>query len=53
MNDVLGHLQVPARQRVRLVQGSHLILRRLYDGDHAYLLQGRDQMQALIDAPPC
>jgi len=43
VNEVLDHMQVPARQRVRLVQGSHLILRRLYGGDHAYLLQSPDQ----------
>jgi glycerol-3-phosphate dehydrogenase len=43
VNEVLGILQVPPRQRLRLVQGSHLILRKLYDGDHAYLLQSPDQ----------
>jgi glycerol-3-phosphate dehydrogenase len=43
VNEVLGILHVPPRQRLRLVQGSHLILRRLYDGDHAYLLQSPDQ----------
>ena len=43
VNDVLACAQLPARQRVRLVQGSHLILRRLYEGDHAYLLQSPDK----------
>jgi len=43
VNEVLGCADVAARQRLRLVQGSHLILRRLYEGDHAYLLQGPDR----------
>jgi glycerol-3-phosphate dehydrogenase len=43
VNDVLERAQVPALQRVRLVQGSHLILRRLYEGEHAYLLQSPDR----------
>jgi glycerol-3-phosphate dehydrogenase len=43
VNDVLGRINVPARQRLRLVQGSHLILRKLYEGEHAYLLQSADQ----------
>ncbi len=29
-------------RRVRLVKGSHLVVPRLYDGDHAYILQQRD-----------
>ncbi|HTO43362.1 MAG TPA: glycerol-3-phosphate dehydrogenase [Burkholderiales bacterium] len=32
----------PARPRLRLVKGSHIVLQRLYDGDHAYLLQNED-----------
>ena len=43
VNEVLGTLDVAPRQQLRLVQGSHLILRRLYEGDHAYLLQGADR----------
>jgi len=36
----------PARNRaptVRLVKGSHLITRKLYDGDHAYIFQNADK----------
>jgi glycerol-3-phosphate dehydrogenase len=33
----------PARARVRLVKGSHIVVPRLYDGDHAYLLQNEDR----------
>jgi glycerol-3-phosphate dehydrogenase len=35
-------LGLPARSRVRLVKGSHILLPRLSDGDHAYLLQQPD-----------
>ena len=31
------------RARLRLVKGSHIVVRRLYDGDHAYLLQNDDR----------
>jgi glycerol-3-phosphate dehydrogenase len=30
------------RAGLRLVKGSHIVVRRLYDGDHAYLLQNDD-----------
>lgn len=32
----------PAPMNLRLVQGSHIIARKLYDGEQAYLLQNRD-----------
>jgi glycerol-3-phosphate dehydrogenase len=40
------HAQVagrPARHGVRLVQGSHLVVPRLYAADHAYILQQPDR----------
>jgi glycerol-3-phosphate dehydrogenase len=43
VNDVLHRLSIVPRQRLRLVKGSHLIVRRLYEGDHAYLLQSPDR----------
>ena len=43
VNQVLGTLGIAPRQHLRLVKGSHLILRRLYKGDHAYLLQSPDR----------
>ena len=43
VNELLGNAGVQAAHRLRLVQGSHLILRRLYEGDHAYLLQSPDR----------
>jgi glycerol-3-phosphate dehydrogenase len=30
-------------KRVRLIKGSHIVVPRLYDGDHAFILQNRDQ----------
>jgi glycerol-3-phosphate dehydrogenase len=37
--DVAG---VRTRTRLRLVQGSHIVVPRLYDGDHAFILQNDD-----------
>ncbi|KEY85328.1 glycerol-3-phosphate dehydrogenase [Pseudomonas capeferrum] len=36
-------LKLDAPYGVRLIQGSHLIVPRLYEGDHAYILQNEDQ----------
>jgi glycerol-3-phosphate dehydrogenase len=35
-------LHIRSRKHVRLVKGSHLVTRRLYDGEHAYILQNPD-----------
>ena len=43
VNDVLGRVGVQPRQRLRLVKGSHLVLRRQFEGNHAYLLQTPDR----------
>ena len=41
--DLLSHVRGTKRcPAVRLVKGSHIVLPRLYDGDHAFLLQHRD-----------
>ena len=32
-----------SRQAVRLIKGSHIVVRRLYDGEHAYVLQHPDR----------
>jgi glycerol-3-phosphate dehydrogenase len=44
VDDVLRQLHGVARHgpRVRLVKGSHIVVRKLYDGDHAYTLQHPD-----------
>jgi len=39
---VLVHAGMTPRQQLRLVKGSHLILRRQFEGTHAYLLQSPD-----------
>jgi len=35
-------LHIRSRKHVRLVKGSHLVTRRLYEGEHAYILQNPD-----------
>jgi glycerol-3-phosphate dehydrogenase len=36
-------LRQPSSDNVRLVRGSHIVLPRLYDGDHAFILQNDDR----------
>jgi glycerol-3-phosphate dehydrogenase len=36
-------LQQPSADSVRLVKGSHIVLPRLYQGDHAFILQNDDR----------
>ncbi|QGM47306.1 glycerol-3-phosphate dehydrogenase [Methylocystis heyeri] len=38
-----GSLHIKSRKHVRLVKGSHIVTRRLFAGDHAYLLQNPDR----------
>jgi glycerol-3-phosphate dehydrogenase len=38
-----GSAPAPARSGVKLVRGSHVVLPRLYDGGHAYILQNDDR----------
>ena len=40
LNETLGQ---PSHDNVRLVKGSHIILPRLYEGDHAFILQNDDR----------
>ncbi|MGH7094915.1 MAG: glycerol-3-phosphate dehydrogenase, partial [Stellaceae bacterium] len=40
--DVLVRSGLSSRARLRLVKGSHIVVPRLYPGDHAYLLQNDD-----------
>ncbi|MGH1578251.1 glycerol-3-phosphate dehydrogenase [Planktotalea sp.] len=37
-----GPLQVNSRDGVRLVRGSHIVTRKLYDHEKCYILQGKD-----------
>ncbi|MGH8698191.1 MAG: glycerol-3-phosphate dehydrogenase, partial [Burkholderiales bacterium] len=36
-------LHQPSRDNVRLVRGSHIVVPRLYEGDHAFILQNDDR----------
>ncbi|MGB6356829.1 MAG: glycerol-3-phosphate dehydrogenase [Steroidobacteraceae bacterium] len=36
-------LDCRSRQAVRLIKGSHIVVRRIYEGDHAYVLQHADR----------
>ncbi len=36
-------LRQPSRDNVRLVKGSHIVLPRLYEGEHAFILQNDDR----------
>ncbi len=42
VGEALGRLGVNTRAHVRLVKGSHIVVPRLYEGDHAYMLQQPD-----------
>ncbi|WP_419809913.1 glycerol-3-phosphate dehydrogenase [Sphingomonas sp.] len=41
--EALGKLGINAVGHVRLVKGSHIVVPRLYDGEHAYMLQQPDR----------
>src|SRR3546814_8144051 len=43
VTDALARLGVNTRARVRLVKGSHIVVPKLYDGDHAYIVQLADR----------
>ena len=38
-----GHLHQPSRDNVRLVKGSHIVVPKLYEGEHAFILQNDDK----------
>ena len=38
-----GALGVSNEKHVRLVKGSHIVVRKLYEGEHAYILQNADR----------
>ena len=37
------HAHVPQRKTLRLVKGSHIVVRKLFDHDHAYIFQNPDK----------
>jgi glycerol-3-phosphate dehydrogenase len=47
--DVLGaRLRIESRQRVRLVKGSHIVVKRFYAGEQAYALQHTDRRLVFV-----
>ena len=46
INEVVG---VNSTRRVRLVKGSHIIVRKFWDGSHAYLLQNHDKRVIFVN----
>ena len=42
VEQVLARVGVPSRRALRLVKGSHIVVPRLYPGNHAYTLQSVD-----------
>lgn len=43
VHQLLGRLGVNAASGVRLIKGSHIVVPKLFDGDHAYILQQPDR----------
>jgi glycerol-3-phosphate dehydrogenase len=43
VHQLLARLGINAASGVRLVKGSHIVVPRLYEGDHAYILQQPDR----------
>ncbi|MEN3749355.1 glycerol-3-phosphate dehydrogenase [Sphingomonas sp. HF-S3] len=43
VRSILDRVAVDTRSNVRLVKGSHIVVPRLFDGDHAYILQQPDR----------
>jgi D-erythritol 1-phosphate dehydrogenase len=50
VEDVLAGIDGSAsNRRVRLVKGSHIVTRRFWEGDHAYLLQNHDKRVIFVN----
>ena len=43
VTDLLHRIHVESRRHIRLVKGSHILLPRLYAGEHAFLIQNPDR----------
>ena len=43
VGEAMGRLGVNSAASVRLIKGSHIVVPRLYEGDHAYILQQPDK----------
>jgi glycerol-3-phosphate dehydrogenase len=50
--DVLtGHLGAASKSRARLIKGSHIVVPRLWQGDHAYILQNQADGRVVFALP--
>ena len=50
--DVLkGHLGADTKSRARLIKGSHILVPRLWEGDHAYILQNAADGRVVFALP--
>ena len=50
VEEVLGRVAgVNSRRHVRLVKGSHIVIRKFWEGDHAYLLQHTDKRVIFVN----
>src|SRR6202045_351633 len=45
LSGVIGH---DAGKRLRLVKGSHIVVPRIYEGDHSYVLQNEDRRVVFV-----
>jgi glycerol-3-phosphate dehydrogenase len=43
VSDIIDTTEVKTDNQVTLVKGSHIVIKKLYDGEHAYTLQNIDQ----------
>ena len=46
--EVLGLAGLTTQARLRLVKGSHIVVAKLYEGEHAYLLQNDDRRVVFV-----
>ena len=50
VNEVMGHVVgLNAARSVRLVKGSHIIVRKFWEGGHAYLIQNADKRVIFVN----
>jgi glycerol-3-phosphate dehydrogenase len=48
INEVRASLGLTVPEPLRLIQGSHIVVRRLFDGDQAYILQNPDRRVVFV-----
>ncbi|KTC66130.1 glycerol-3-phosphate dehydrogenase (plasmid) [Legionella adelaidensis] len=48
MEQINQLMKIPIKHKLTLVKGSHLVVHKLYEGNHAYLLQHKDKRVVFI-----